>query len=93
MLPSKAILQVMTCLSVLALAAPLAHAADNQHSPTQAADHGTRGNSADRGPYDKYNDPSCTPNLPNCYTFEPSGNLSKQNPIKPKSNQNSSKSK
>ena len=93
MLPSKAILQVMTCLAVVGLAAPLAYAADNQFNPTQTAGHDTRGNSNARGPYDKYNDPSCTPNLPNCYTFEPSGNLSKQNPIKPKSNQNSSKSK
>jgi hypothetical protein len=35
------------------------------------------------GPYDQYNDPSCTPNLPNCYTYEPSRNLTKKNPTKP----------
>ena len=95
MLRSIDILKVMTCLSALALAAPAAYAADNQFNPNcgpgvencapnqaQAPMREARDPSKGTAIYNKLSDPNCTPNIPNCYTYEPSGNVSKEDPTK-----------
>jgi hypothetical protein len=89
-------LKVLTCVAVGSIAAASAYA-DSSTKPTQSANGpncvpGSTGCMADptsatdpkfgAPPYDQYDGPNCTPNLPNCYTYEPSRNLTKNNPTK-----------